>query len=73
MAKSSLSMEYILLAKCVHCAHFIDEETEDQKRLAGDFPGSPVVTTSPSAAGGAVLFLVSELKSHMNGGRKIKT
>ena len=37
------------------------------------FPGSPVVTTSPSAAGGAVLFLVSELKSHMNGGHKIKT
>ena len=31
MAKSSLSMEYILLAKCVHCAHFIDEETEATK------------------------------------------
>ena len=37
------------------------------------FPGSPVVKTSPSIAGGAVLFLVTELKSHMNGGHKIKT
>ena len=36
-------------------------------------PGSPVVTTSPFTAGSAALFLVSELKSHMNGGHKIKT
>lgn len=31
MAEPSLSMEYILLAKSIHCTHFINEETEATK------------------------------------------
>ena len=32
--------------------------------LNGDFPGGPVVNTSPSDAGGATGSLVGELRSH---------
>ena len=38
-----------------------------------DFPGGPVVKTSPSNEGGAVPSLVGKLRSHMPLGQKPKT
>ena len=41
-----------------------------KKGAPGDFPGGPVIKTSPSNAGGAVRFLAGELRSHMPPGQK---
>ena len=43
------------------------------KKNKRDFAGGPVVKTSPSNAGGAVLSLVGELRTHMPCRQKPKT
>ena len=44
-----------------------------QSTRPGDFPGGPVVKTSPSSARGCSRSLVGELISHMPPGQKTKT
>ena len=44
-----------------------------RKEVRWDFPGGPMIKTSPSSAGCAGLILSQEAKSHMTHDKKTKT